>query len=284
MGLSSRRPRQTSFEAQEGTYFSFGCGAPVGLRDGSQPGLTLEFLDGAGKMVAGHEFTVPVGSWRTEQVVIDVVSSAFDSAGQRCSALRVLCLQEDSADRVIEMLKGAMAESRLGCPDRLSLFAHYRRLRQLTAGRPRGSGRGRTGRSGPHDPIPPLLRPGGHLSLVASLGLYIKAEPLTVWEPMDCVRVGAGHVSGSGPRAPIALAIQAHGLLEGAEERGRGEGAEEEEVGEGDELEEHEQGGRGGVFVVMIRRPPRSTLVPYTTLFRSKTVARPWRSLNEGIR
>jgi RHH-type proline utilization regulon transcriptional repressor/proline dehydrogenase/delta 1-pyrroline-5-carboxylate dehydrogenase len=43
----------------------------------------------------------------TEQVVIDVVSSAFDSAGQRCSALRVLCLQEDSADRVIEMLKGA---------------------------------------------------------------------------------------------------------------------------------------------------------------------------------
>ena len=57
----------------------------------------------------------------TEQVVIDVVSSAFDSAGQRCSALRVLCLQEDSADRVIEMLKGAMAESRLGNPERLSV-------------------------------------------------------------------------------------------------------------------------------------------------------------------
>ncbi len=55
------------------------------------------------------------------QVVIDVVSSAFDSAGQRCSALRVLCLQEDSADRVIEMLKGAMAESRLGNPERLSV-------------------------------------------------------------------------------------------------------------------------------------------------------------------
>jgi len=54
-------------------------------------------------------------------VVIDVVSSAFDSAGQRCSALRVLCLQEDSADRVIEMLKGAMAESRLGNPDRLAV-------------------------------------------------------------------------------------------------------------------------------------------------------------------
>jgi RHH-type proline utilization regulon transcriptional repressor/proline dehydrogenase/delta 1-pyrroline-5-carboxylate dehydrogenase len=55
----------------------------------------------------------------TEQVVIDVVASAFDSAGQRCSALRVLCLQDDSADRVIEMLKGAMAECRQGNPDRL---------------------------------------------------------------------------------------------------------------------------------------------------------------------
>ena len=45
-----------------------------------------------------------------EQVVNDVLTSAFDSAGQRCSALRVLCLQEDVADRVLPMLKGAMAE------------------------------------------------------------------------------------------------------------------------------------------------------------------------------
>lgn len=56
----------------------------------------------------------------TEQVVTDVVSSAFDSAGQRCSALRLLCIQEDVADRTIEMLKGAMAECRLGNPDILS--------------------------------------------------------------------------------------------------------------------------------------------------------------------
>ncbi|MDC7824190.1 trifunctional transcriptional regulator/proline dehydrogenase/L-glutamate gamma-semialdehyde dehydrogenase [Pseudomonas sp. BLCC-B13] len=54
-----------------------------------------------------------------EQVVIDVVSSAFDSAGQRCSALRVLCVQDDVADRVVEMLKGAMAEYRIGSPERL---------------------------------------------------------------------------------------------------------------------------------------------------------------------
>ena len=43
-----------------------------------------------------------------EQVVDDVIGSAFTSAGQRCSALRVLYLQEDIADRVIEMLIGAM--------------------------------------------------------------------------------------------------------------------------------------------------------------------------------
>lgn len=56
----------------------------------------------------------------TEQVVMDVVSSAFDSAGQRCSALRVLCLQEDIADHTLTMLRGAMAECRMGNPERLS--------------------------------------------------------------------------------------------------------------------------------------------------------------------
>lgn len=56
-----------------------------------------------------------------EQVVNDVLSSGFDSAGQRCSALRVLCLQEDIADKVIEMLHGAMQELRVGVPDRLAI-------------------------------------------------------------------------------------------------------------------------------------------------------------------
>lgn len=55
-----------------------------------------------------------------EQVVNDVVSSAFDSAGQRCSALRILCLQEDIADKTLEMLRGAMQELRVGVPDRLA--------------------------------------------------------------------------------------------------------------------------------------------------------------------
>jgi RHH-type proline utilization regulon transcriptional repressor/proline dehydrogenase/delta 1-pyrroline-5-carboxylate dehydrogenase len=69
----------------------------------------------------GQNAMIVDSSALTEQVVIDVVSSAFDSAGQRCSALRVLCLQEDSADRVIEMLKGAMAQARLGNPERLAV-------------------------------------------------------------------------------------------------------------------------------------------------------------------
>ena len=55
-----------------------------------------------------------------EQVVDDVISSGFQSAGQRCSALRVLFLQEDIADNVITMLKGALAELHVGNPEYLS--------------------------------------------------------------------------------------------------------------------------------------------------------------------
>ncbi len=55
-----------------------------------------------------------------EQVVNDVLASAFDSAGQRCSALRVLCLQDDIADKVITMLKGAMETLKVGNPMDLS--------------------------------------------------------------------------------------------------------------------------------------------------------------------
>ena len=51
-----------------------------------------------------------------EQVVDDVVSSAFMSAGQRCSALRLLFLQDDIADQVLEMIAGAMDELVIGDP------------------------------------------------------------------------------------------------------------------------------------------------------------------------
>ena len=55
-----------------------------------------------------------------EQVVADVLASAFDSAGQRCSALRVLCIQDDVAPEMLAMLEGAMRELRTGDPTRLA--------------------------------------------------------------------------------------------------------------------------------------------------------------------
>jgi RHH-type proline utilization regulon transcriptional repressor/proline dehydrogenase/delta 1-pyrroline-5-carboxylate dehydrogenase len=68
----------------------------------------------------GQNILIADSSSLPEQLVNDAITSAFDSAGQRCSALRVLCLQDDIADRVLPMLKGAMAEFRVGNPDRLS--------------------------------------------------------------------------------------------------------------------------------------------------------------------
>jgi len=79
-----------------------------------------------------------------EQIVADVLASSFNSAGQRCSALRVLCVQEDIADRVETMLAGALDELRIGEPQYLStdvgpvidaeakatLEAHVARLRR----------------------------------------------------------------------------------------------------------------------------------------------------------
>jgi RHH-type proline utilization regulon transcriptional repressor/proline dehydrogenase/delta 1-pyrroline-5-carboxylate dehydrogenase len=55
-----------------------------------------------------------------EQAVRDILASAFQSAGQRCSALRMLYLQEDTAPRVLEMLMGAMDELTLGDPWQLA--------------------------------------------------------------------------------------------------------------------------------------------------------------------
>jgi RHH-type proline utilization regulon transcriptional repressor/proline dehydrogenase/delta 1-pyrroline-5-carboxylate dehydrogenase len=52
----------------------------------------------------------------SEQVVADTIASAFHSAGQRCSAARLLLVQEDAAPRILEMLAGAMAELVVGDP------------------------------------------------------------------------------------------------------------------------------------------------------------------------
>lgn len=81
-----------------------------------------------------------------EQVVSDVISSAFNSAGQRCSALRVLFLQEEIAPTIITMLKGAMDELTIGDPaflstdigpvidqDALSMLEHHAKKMQTEA-------------------------------------------------------------------------------------------------------------------------------------------------------
>jgi RHH-type proline utilization regulon transcriptional repressor/proline dehydrogenase/delta 1-pyrroline-5-carboxylate dehydrogenase len=54
-----------------------------------------------------------------EQVTRDVISSAFQSTGQRCSALRVLFVQDDVADQMIEMIAGAMRALEVGDPSKL---------------------------------------------------------------------------------------------------------------------------------------------------------------------
>jgi len=66
----------------------------------------------------GQNVMIADSSALPEQLVQDVVASAFNSAGQRCSALRVLFVQQDIADKIIGMLIGAMQELALGDPGR----------------------------------------------------------------------------------------------------------------------------------------------------------------------
>jgi RHH-type proline utilization regulon transcriptional repressor/proline dehydrogenase/delta 1-pyrroline-5-carboxylate dehydrogenase len=80
-------------------------------------GMPVPFIAETG----GQNALVVDSSALAEQVVGDVIASAFDSAGQRCSALRILCLQDDIAERTLGMLKGAMRELEIGCPDRLDV-------------------------------------------------------------------------------------------------------------------------------------------------------------------
>jgi RHH-type proline utilization regulon transcriptional repressor/proline dehydrogenase/delta 1-pyrroline-5-carboxylate dehydrogenase len=68
----------------------------------------------------GQNTMIVDSSALAEQVVANVIVSAFDSAGQRCSALRVLCLQEEIADRTLAMIKGALHELSIGRTDRLA--------------------------------------------------------------------------------------------------------------------------------------------------------------------
>jgi len=68
----------------------------------------------------GQNAMIADSSALPEQLVPDVLFSAFDSAGQRCSACRVFYVQDDIADKVIDMLAGAMDELKVGDPALLS--------------------------------------------------------------------------------------------------------------------------------------------------------------------
>lgn len=77
-------------------------------REGAIPLLIAE--------TGGQNVMLVDSSALPEQVVADILSSSFNSAGQRCSALRVLFVQEEIAPKLIEMLGGAMAEMKVGNP------------------------------------------------------------------------------------------------------------------------------------------------------------------------
>jgi len=78
----------------------------------SRPGALATLIAETGGMNA----MIMDSSALPEQAVRDVVASAFDSAGQRCSAARILFVQDDVAAKVIKMLTGAMAELKVGDP------------------------------------------------------------------------------------------------------------------------------------------------------------------------
>ncbi|MFU8895453.1 MAG: bifunctional proline dehydrogenase/L-glutamate gamma-semialdehyde dehydrogenase PutA [Gammaproteobacteria bacterium] len=84
----------------------------LAARDSAIPTLIAE--------TGGQNAMLVDSSALPEQVVLDTVKSAFNSAGQRCSALRVLFLQEDIADRTLRLLQGFMDELQVGDPGLLS--------------------------------------------------------------------------------------------------------------------------------------------------------------------
>lgn len=79
-------------------------------RDGSIPTFIAE--------TGGQNAMLVDSTSLPEQVVADVMDSAFSSAGQRCSALRVLYVQDDIADRVVELITGALQRFVVGNPER----------------------------------------------------------------------------------------------------------------------------------------------------------------------
>lgn len=82
----------------------------------NRPGPIALFIAETG----GQNAMIVDSSALAEQAVIDIAQSAFNSAGQRCSALRVLFVQDDVAPKLLDMLKGYMAELTIGDPSLLN--------------------------------------------------------------------------------------------------------------------------------------------------------------------
>ncbi len=84
----------------------------INLALAQRPGPIVPLIAETG----GQNAMIVDSSALAEQVVADVLTSAFESAGQRCSSLRLLYIQADCADRLLAMLAGAMAELTIGDP------------------------------------------------------------------------------------------------------------------------------------------------------------------------
>lgn len=94
---------------------STATGASISKTLAQRPGERVPLIAETG----GQNCMIVDSTALPEQVVDDVIASGFQSAGQRCSALRVLYLQEEVADKIIEMIVGAMKELHVGDPARL---------------------------------------------------------------------------------------------------------------------------------------------------------------------
>ena len=88
----------------------------INLELARRPGPIVPLIAETG----GQNAMIVDSSALAEQVVVDVLTSAFESAGQRCSSLRLLYVQADIADRLLAMLTGAMAELTIGDPGLIS--------------------------------------------------------------------------------------------------------------------------------------------------------------------
>jgi RHH-type proline utilization regulon transcriptional repressor/proline dehydrogenase/delta 1-pyrroline-5-carboxylate dehydrogenase len=103
-----RDPRIAGVVFTGGTDTGIAINRALAARDGPIPRLIAE--------TGGLNAMIVDSSALPDQVVDDALTSAFDSAGQRCSALRVLLLQEDIAEETLRMLLGAARELKIGDP------------------------------------------------------------------------------------------------------------------------------------------------------------------------